>query len=139
MSLDAALSLSDISPRGSGAGCSGCTPTAAQTPGSTAAPIAPTTSSTASSVTNPTGDPAMTSTADTSSTARYRVEGMTCGHCVAAVTEELHSLAGVQEVSVELTAGGTSTVTVASNAPLHTDQVTAALAEAGDYHLTATA
>ena len=40
----------------------------------------------------------------------YSVSGMTCGHCTAAVTEELSKLAGVQEVSIDLVAGGTSAV-----------------------------
>lgn len=73
------------------------------------------------------------------STARYRVEGMTCGHCVAAVTDELRALAGVGDVSVVLAVEGISTVTVTSTAPLRTEQVTAALDEAGDYRLAATA
>jgi len=34
------------------------------------------------------------------------VTGMTCGHCAAAVTEELTALPGVSEVSVDLTAPG---------------------------------
>jgi copper chaperone CopZ len=65
----------------------------------------------------------------------FPVTGMTCGHCVSAVTSELKSLPGVTEVDVELVAGGSSTVTVATTAPLTDDQVAAALDEAGDYHL----
>lgn len=68
-------------------------------------------------------------------TSTYRVEGMTCGHCVAAVTEELQALDGVTAVTVDLQAGGASIVTVASPAPLTDEQVAAALDEAGDYHL----
>jgi len=64
-------------------------------------------------------------------TQSYPVTGMTCGHCVASVTEELEELAGVQEVSVDLVAGGTSTVTVTSDQPLTDDAVKAAVAEAG--------
>ena len=48
-------------------------------------------------------------------TETYRVTGMTCEHCVAAVTEELTALEGVSAVSVDLVAGGTSTVTVESS------------------------
>ncbi len=36
---------------------------------------------------------------------RYTVTGMTCGHCVAAVTEEVEGLAGVSGVEVELNSG----------------------------------
>jgi copper chaperone len=61
----------------------------------------------------------------------YSVTGMTCGHCVASVTEELEELAGVREVSVDLVAGGTSTVTVTSDQPLERDAVQAAVTEAG--------
>ena len=40
------------------------------------------------------------------STATYSVTGMTCAHCVAAVTEEVGGLAGVSAVDVDLVAGG---------------------------------
>jgi copper chaperone len=70
-------------------------------------------------------------------TATYRVDGLTCAHCVSAVTSELTALDGVRDVSVDLTAGGTSTVTVTSAAPLSEDQVARALDEAGDYRLAA--
>jgi copper chaperone len=70
------------------------------------------------------------------STTTYAVTGLTCQHCVAAVTEELTALDGVRAVSVDLAAGGTSTVTVSSDAPLPEDWVAAALDEAGDYRLT---
>jgi copper chaperone CopZ len=65
------------------------------------------------------------------STATYHVTGMTCGHCVTAVTEELSALDGVTGVDVALVAGGTSTVTVTSDAPLRADTVRAAVDEAG--------
>jgi copper chaperone len=61
----------------------------------------------------------------------YAVSGMTCGHCVASVTEELQELAGVRDVAVDLVAGGTSTVTVTSDQPLADDAVHAAVTEAG--------
>jgi len=64
-------------------------------------------------------------------TATYTVTGMTCGHCVAAVTEELHRLEGVTAVDIELTAGGPSQVTVTSTAPLAEAAVRAAVDEAG--------
>jgi copper chaperone len=65
----------------------------------------------------------------------YAVTGMTCEHCVHAVTEELTRLAGVTGVMVELVPGGQSAVTVTSDAPLPADAVSAALDEAGDYRL----
>lgn len=70
-------------------------------------------------------------------TATYQVTGMTCDHCVRAVTSELESLDGVREVMVSLHPGGESAVTVSSDAPLTAETVTAALDEAGDYHLAA--
>ncbi len=65
----------------------------------------------------------------------YQVNGMTCEHCVRAVTAELTALAGVTGVSVDLVPGGTSAVTVTSAAPLDGQAVAAALDEAGDYRL----
>ncbi len=35
----------------------------------------------------------------------YTVEGMTCEHCVASVTEEVSELDGVTDVTVELSSG----------------------------------
>ena len=67
--------------------------------------------------------------------ATYQVTGMTCEHCAHAVTQELKSLGGVQDVTVELNPGGTSAVTVSSEAPLAAEAVAAALDEAGDYQL----
>ena len=68
-------------------------------------------------------------------TVSYAVTGMTCGHCVGAVTSELKALDGVTDVAVELVADGTSTVTVISDRPLTEAQVAEALDEAGDYQL----
>ncbi len=65
----------------------------------------------------------------------YLVSGMTCGHCVSAVTGELSALAGVSGVTVELVTGGASVVTVTSKEPLPEAAVAAALDEAGDYRL----
>jgi copper chaperone len=64
-------------------------------------------------------------------TTTYRVTGMTCGHCVSAVTEELTALDGVTSVSIDLVAGGTSDVTVEGSAPLDTATVAEAVDEAG--------
>ena len=68
-------------------------------------------------------------------TTAYQVTGMTCGHCVHAVTGELTGLPGVTEVCVNLVVGGTSEVIVTSDAPLAAEAVAAALDEAGDYRL----
>lgn len=64
-------------------------------------------------------------------TQTYRVTGMTCEHCVGAVTEELTALEGVSAVSVDLVAGGTSTVTVESSSELDPAAVAEAVDEAG--------
>jgi copper chaperone CopZ len=69
------------------------------------------------------------------STTTYPVTGMTCGHCVRAVSKELVRLPGVAEVLIQLVPGGESSVTVTSAAPLPVDAVTAALDEAGGYRL----
>lgn len=63
-----------------------------------------------------------------STTATYRVDGMTCGHCVEAVTAELSKLDRVTEVDVTLDTGA---VAVTSDAPLDDDAVRAAVDEAG--------
>lgn len=63
----------------------------------------------------------------------YQVQGMTCDHCVRAVTSELQGLPGVQGVDVELASGA---VRVTSVAPLDPEAVRAAIDEAG-YELTA--
>jgi copper ion binding protein len=61
-------------------------------------------------------------------TATYAVTGMSCQHCVDAVTAEVGRIAGVEQVQVDLPAG---TVTVTSGAPLAIDAVRDALDEAG--------
>ncbi len=68
------------------------------------------------------------------STAIYSVTGMTCGHCVSAVSTEIGTLAGVHGVAVDLPTGA---VTVTSTAPLGEADVAAAVDEAG-YTLTRT-
>jgi copper ion binding protein len=66
-------------------------------------------------------------------TETYHVVGMTCGHCVSAVSTELGRLPGVHEVRVELATGE---VAVDSDGPLPLDEVRAAVDEAG-YQLAA--
>jgi copper chaperone CopZ len=58
----------------------------------------------------------------------YVVTGMTCGHCVASVTEEISELPGVESVDVVLDSGA---VTVTSSQPLDQQAVRAAVEEAG--------
>ncbi|NYG06986.1 copper chaperone CopZ [Phycicoccus badiiscoriae] len=65
----------------------------------------------------------------------FAVDGMTCGHCASAVTQELQALDGVTDVQVSLVAGGTSAVTVDATRELTPAEVAAALDEAGDYTL----
>ena len=70
-------------------------------------------------------------------TTTYKVTGMTCGHCVNAVTSELTSLSGVSAVTIDLVPDGVSRVTVTSDRPLPAAAVTEALDEAGGYLLSA--
>ena len=67
--------------------------------------------------------------------ATVEITGMTCGHCVMSVTEELEA-AGASEVAVELVKGGVSTAQVTSAQPLTDAQIHDAVAEAG-YQVTA--
>jgi copper chaperone len=61
------------------------------------------------------------------STLTYSVPGMTCGHCVNAVTSELTAVAGVSDVSVDLT----TKLVVVSGTNLEDDALRAAIEEAG--------
>ena len=66
-----------------------------------------------------------------STTATYRVTGMTCDHCVRAVTDEVSAIPGVRDVEVDLVTGGESTVRVVSEDALSEDAVREAVDEAG--------
>ncbi|HYQ73527.1 heavy-metal-associated domain-containing protein [Cellulomonas sp.] len=66
-----------------------------------------------------------------SQTTSFSVDGMTCGNCVRHVSEELTALPGVTDVQVDLVAGGSSPVTVISDAPLTDEAIAAAVDEAG--------
>ncbi len=63
-----------------------------------------------------------------SAVSTYTVTGMTCGHCVASVTEEISEIAGVSDVVVDLATGA---VTVTSAEALDETVVRAAVEEAG--------
>jgi copper chaperone CopZ len=65
-------------------------------------------------------------------TTTYTIKGMTCDHCVGAVSSEIGQLAGVREVKVDL---GSGTATVTSDQPLDPQAVRDAVDEAGDYEV----
>lgn len=58
----------------------------------------------------------------------YTVTGMTCGHCVSSVTEEVTAIPGVSDVQVDLESGR---LTVSAAEPVDEAQVRAAVEEAG--------
>ena len=62
------------------------------------------------------------------STATYTVVGMTCGHSVNAVTEEVGQVPGVTAVDVDLESGA---LTVTAVSPVDEAAVRAAVEEAG--------
>lgn len=62
-------------------------------------------------------------------TNNYTVSGMTCGHCVSAVTEEVGALEGVTDVRVALP----GSMVVESAEKLRMETISQAVAEAGDY------
>ena len=63
-----------------------------------------------------------------SQTQTFTVTGMTCGHCVASVTEEVQEIPGVENVDVVLETGA---VTLTSAEPVDGAAVKAAVEEAG--------
>jgi copper chaperone len=65
------------------------------------------------------------------SNAVFGVAGMTCQHCVSAVSNEIGKLAGVTQVNVDLVPGGRSSVHVGSRTTLDHDAVRDAINEAG--------
>lgn len=121
------LQLLDTSADGGGCGCGGCGCGGCSCESNAVA------GSSADTTTDATTTAATKENEMTINT--YTVTGMTCGHCASAVTSELKTLEGVTDVTVELVAGGTSSVTVTSTQPLDQAQVAAALDEAGDYQL----
>lgn len=74
----------------------------------------------------------MTESPNTSDTRHYTVGGMSCGHCVASVREEVSGLAGVSAVDVDLESGRMTVV----GEGVTDEDVRAAVAEAG-YELAA--
>jgi copper chaperone len=66
-------------------------------------------------------------------TSTYAVTGMTCEHCVRAVTEEARRIEGVVDVMVDLPTGA---LTISSSQPVEEAAVAEAVEEAG-YRLAA--
>jgi len=64
------------------------------------------------------------------------VDGITCGHCIQQVTEELMALPGITHVAIDLHSGEISPVTVVSDTVLDEEALRTALDEAG-YSVTA--
>lgn len=69
------------------------------------------------------------------STQIFPVTGLTCGHCVGAITSEVKAVSGVTDVLIDLVAGGTSILSVTADKALTDVEVVAALEEAGEYQL----
>jgi copper chaperone len=61
-------------------------------------------------------------------TSTWTVTGMTCDHCVRAVTEEVSGVGGVTSVQVDLTSGR---LVVESDGPIDAAALVAAVDEAG--------
>ncbi len=64
-------------------------------------------------------------------TVELSINGMTCGHCVASVTEKLSEVPGVLNVEVILNSGATSKATVVTNTELDDNALRDAVSEAG--------
>ena len=69
------------------------------------------------------------------STQTFPVTGLTCGHCVGAITTELRAVPGVTDVQIDLVVGGTSALSVTADKAITDAELTAALEEAGEYQL----
>ncbi len=61
-------------------------------------------------------------------TSEYRVSGMSCGHCEAAVQSEVAQIPGVDDVAVS---AATGRLVVTSAQPIDADAVLGAVDEAG--------
>ncbi len=62
------------------------------------------------------------------STSTFTVVGMTCGHCVSSVTEEVTQVPGVTDIDVDLATGE---LTVVSDTDIDAAAVVSAVQEAG--------
>lgn len=63
------------------------------------------------------------------STATYTIVGMTCGHCVQSITEEVSAVPGVTDLDVELASGAPSVTSETGG--VDDDAIRSAVAEAG--------
>ncbi|NKS55499.1 cation-transporting ATPase [Rhodococcus hoagii] len=63
------------------------------------------------------------------STANYTVVGMTCGHCVRSVTEEVSEVPGVTDVDVDLASGRLAVTS--DEQPVSDERIRQAVADAG--------
>lgn len=63
------------------------------------------------------------------------LSGLTCGHCVAHVTEELTGLPTVEGVDIDLVSGGTSTARVQVSGEVSDEDLREAVDEAGNYQV----
>jgi copper ion binding protein len=63
-----------------------------------------------------------------STTTTFTVTGMTCSHCLAAVTEEVSKIENVEAVEIDLPTGA---VTVTSDGPVDAEAFASAVDEAG--------
>lgn len=66
--------------------------------------------------------------AETATVSEYTVTGMSCQHCVVAVTEQVGAVAGVTGVAVDLATGR---VSITGDLPLDHAALRAAIDEAG--------
>ncbi|GAA1902521.1 hypothetical protein GCM10009716_10510 [Streptomyces sodiiphilus] len=67
-------------------------------------------------------------TTTSGTTTEYTVTGMTCGHCVTSITQEVEKVAGVTGVNVDLATGK---LTVTSEGGVEDTAVAEAVTEAG--------
>ena len=63
-----------------------------------------------------------------STTQTYTVTGMTCGHCVTSVTEEVQEISGVEKIDIVLETGS---LTITSDEPVDDAAVKTAVEDAG--------
>lgn len=63
-----------------------------------------------------------------STTQTFKITGMTCGHCVQSVTEEVSEITGIRDVVVDL---DSATLTFNSDSEIPRETVVAAVTEAG--------
>lgn len=63
-----------------------------------------------------------------STTQTFTITGMTCGHCVQSVTEEVSEITGIRDVVVDL---DSATLTFNSDSEIPRETVVAAVTEAG--------